>query len=133
MPMNITPYKGRAIDPTRPVKVYKNLTNGKWSIKQGSRVVAHADEVYLSKPRFEVNENGRQRVIRERKKYVHAFVTGYVAYDTHHLVGGTQVTYNPYHNSTFVKRTTGQPVHELHDHLAKLGCDGLTIIHNPFA
>ena len=132
MPMNITPYKARTIDLTKPVKVYKNLTNGKWSIKQGNHVVAHADELFLRDPYFEVNENGRQRVIRERKKYVHAYICGMLDTDITDVVGGSQITYNPYHNSTFVRRTTGEPVYELPKHIAKVGHTGVSVVRDYF-
>lgn len=63
------------------VAVYKNLHNGKYSIqcregKLYGKVIAHADRVHLRDVDFVVRENGRQKVIREKKKNVHAFVVG---------------------------------------------------------
>ena len=75
-------YKGRTIDPAKICRVYRNLHNGLFSVqqKQGNRwlVVGHVSEIVLRDVTFEVNENGRQRVLREQKKYVHAYVCGYV-------------------------------------------------------
>lgn len=69
-------------------QVYRNLHNGKcrddgskaavWSIKdkETGLVVMHADSVAISNPRFVVNESGRQRVLKEQRKNVHAYVEG---------------------------------------------------------
>jgi len=63
------------------VDVYRNLHNGLYSIKalegpHKGRVIAHANDVYLINPKFVVSQAGRARVLRERKKYVHAVVRG---------------------------------------------------------
>lgn len=63
------------------VAVYFNLHRKCFSIRamEGpakGRVVAHADDVILGRVSFRVSEAGRQRVIRERRKNVHAFVEG---------------------------------------------------------
>jgi hypothetical protein len=69
------------IDITRPVKVYRNLKHGKnatplYSIMQDGRVKARRHQVLLSSVVFLVLESGRQRVIQEKRKNVHAFVLG---------------------------------------------------------
>jgi hypothetical protein len=66
------------------VEVYRNLHNGKYSIKSltgpsKGLVVAHADEVWIDQPEFRVSQSGRARVLKERKKYVHAVVRGYLS------------------------------------------------------
>lgn len=63
------------------VFIYRNVRRGCWSIRSeggGNRgiVVAHADEVLLTDCTFKVSEAGRQRVLRERRKHVHAGVSG---------------------------------------------------------
>ena len=63
------------------VDVYRNLTKGCWSIrarrgKYKGKVVAHADMLNLWECFFHVSEAGRQRVLSEKKKTVHAWVTG---------------------------------------------------------
>ena len=83
----MTPYKGRTLDPTRPVRVYRNLHSRlgdgrRWSIRQGPHVVAHADNLHLVDVRFVVSKKGRQRVLEEGRKNVHAFAEGLlVEYD----------------------------------------------------
>lgn len=61
-------------------RIYRNLNNGKVSIKdkQTNLVVGHADEVWIDKPKFIVSEAGRQRVLKEKRKNVHAYVEGEV-------------------------------------------------------
>lgn len=62
-------------------RVYRNLNNGKISIMNAKTrlVVGHADAVILDHASFEVNEKGRQRVIEEGRKNVHAFVKGFIS------------------------------------------------------
>ena len=59
-------------------KVYRNLHNGKFSIQEKGTglVVGHADSVVMTDCEFKVNESGRQRVLKEKRKNVHAFVLG---------------------------------------------------------
>lgn len=123
------------------VDVYRNLHNGLYSIKSreaGTRglVIAHADRVWLNDVQFIVSDAGRARVLREKKKYVHAFVRGtlssffgmvrdvdvdlskvgewthmepeFQAMKEH----GEEFTYNPYRFSTFVDRETESELHD---------------------
>ena len=66
------------IDPTKKVRVYRNLHKKCVSVKQGGIVQCHATNVVLNDCKFIVNEAGQARVRREGKKYVHAFIEGYV-------------------------------------------------------
>ena len=96
------------------VFVYFNLHKKCFSIKalEGAmkgRVVAHRDNVLLFHATFKVSQAGRERVLREKRKNVHAGVCG-----TWHDSGtdnvtlssvkerGEVVTYNPYKYTTFV-------------------------------
>lgn len=96
--MNYLSYKGRKIDFNKPVMIYKNLHNGLFSVKQGGLVVAHLDSVLLVNVSFKVNESGRERVIREKKKNVHAFIVGYIVSVNHTPASLLKraITYNPY-------------------------------------
>lgn len=63
------------------VSVYFNLHRKLYSVRAEEgplrgRVVAHATDVLIDEPTFLVSEAGRARVLRERKKYVHAYVRG---------------------------------------------------------
>jgi len=115
--------------------VYFNLHRKTYSLKalegpHKGRVIGHADTLELCDCTFKVSEAGRQRVIRDKRKNVHAGVVGTVCVigdiaephvrhamrsEAHHVRYGTHpayepVTYNPYKFSTFVRRSTETPV-----------------------
>ena len=103
----IQPHKGRTIDPARPVQVYKNLHNGLFSIRQDGLVRGHAQELQLTHVTFKVSQAGRERVVKERKKNVHAFVCGIIcAETTSGSAAQWAITYNPYKYDTFVFKDT---------------------------
>jgi hypothetical protein len=64
----------------KQVRIYFNLrtktlslqtkVNGQW------KVTAHPFTAYLKNVTFKVSESGRQRVLKEKRKNVHAFITG---------------------------------------------------------
>jgi hypothetical protein len=92
-----------------PIKVfvYKNLHKNQFSIKalEGEhkhRVIAHRNEVFLTDASPKVSEPGRQRVLAERQKNVHAGIVGLWSDDMFELPEGPEITYNPYENKTFV-------------------------------
>ena len=62
------------------VQVYRNLHNGLISIQDLSTglVLGHAYAIDLEEANFIVREAGRQQVIKEKRKNVHAFVRGEV-------------------------------------------------------
>jgi len=84
--------------------VYRNLTKGCWSIKstRTGKVLAHADTLTMTDVVFKVSEAGRQRVLRDKKKYVHAGGYGTCEYFDFNRMDLVQVRYNPFKNSTFV-------------------------------
>jgi hypothetical protein len=113
------------------VYVYYNLHKHCFSVRavdgeQRGRVIAHAAAVRLADVRFRVSEAGRQRVLREQRKNVHAGVVGELTNLVLHGAepdqawldclaqfekDATAVTYNPYANDSFVERVTGTCVH----------------------
>lgn len=105
------------IDQGRPVRVFLNWKRGCYSIFQDGLVRASAREVRLADVEFRVREAGRQRMLRERRRNVHAFAVGrlvdYVHPDDPRRLaglGGRGVVYDPYRCATFVDRETGSPV-----------------------
>jgi len=104
------------------VFVYFNLHKKCFSIKalegdRKGRVVAHSNTVLLESCKFKVSEAGRQRVLREKRKNVHAGVTGVWIngdrVESHYeflSMVGRQVTYNPYKYLSFVIKATEQTV-----------------------
>ena len=75
------------IDTSKKVRVYKNLHKGCYSVKQGGLVKVHADNVTLEDVKFIVSKIGQERVRKEKRKNVHAFVEGFVV-DTRQAVCG---------------------------------------------
>ena len=66
------------IDPNRKVDVYFNLHKKTWSVRQGGKVVGHTDQISIKNAQYIVSKKGNERVRREKKKNVHAYVRGYV-------------------------------------------------------
>jgi hypothetical protein len=99
--------KGRTIEKGQKVFVYKNLHKGCWSVKdvKSGLVLAHCEEIELENATFKVSEAGRQRVLREGRKNVHAGVVGYYTGNSFELQdimkGMNMVTYNPHKFDSF--------------------------------
>lgn len=103
--------------------VYWNLHKNCWSVrsklKSGRRVVVgHLSDLWMTDVQFVVSEAGRQRVLRERKKNVHAFARGLIPIQVYPLsrtvlvrtndanivtTSPRMIGYNPYHYESFVK------------------------------
>ncbi len=97
------------------VAVYFNLHKETFRVRamQGAnkgRVIMHADRVTLKDVKFKVSEAGRQRVIREKRKNVHAFVVGELVSVDNRPIVGELITYNPYVYNTFVTAFDKTPI-----------------------
>lgn len=96
------------LDINKPVEVYKNLHRSCWSVRQGGIVRLHTKLLALQDCEFKVSEAGRQRVLREKRKNVHAVIKGtLMGWGVLRIYGGV-IRYNPYTMSTFTKN--GQPI-----------------------
>lgn len=94
------------------VFVYFNLHKKCFSIRslegpERGRVIAHRHIVFLKDVVFKVSEAGRQRVLREKRKNVHAGVVGQWHFDLSEqdlslMYRERLVRYNPYLYSSFV-------------------------------
>lgn len=94
------------------VEVYRNLHKSTWSIRNARtrRVQEHLDQLELVNCTFVVYESGRQRVIHEQRKNVHAFVRGEMVTSDSKERSKTapkRLRYNPYKCGSFV--VAGQP------------------------
>ena len=94
----------------RKVFVYKNLHKNCWSIKQDGLVKAHATDLSMWDCSFRVNQAGREKVLEEKRKNVHAGVIGYLDPHTRALDGRNPLNreyklamYNPYKYKSFVR------------------------------
>ena len=108
------------------VDVYKNLHKDTWSIRnrKTGRVVGHSDIVHITNAKFVVQPAGRQRVLQELRKNVHAFVRGTLSIckgerapcvDGRHYVwqefaNPKKIVYNPYESDRFRFKKSGKSV-----------------------
>ena len=93
------------------------------------KVIAYCDKLELDDVIFKVSESGRNRVLREKKKNVHAKIYGNlvrsnIIEDKYNLLekfksiiknvnlNNNIITYNPYKYSSFVKLPNEVPINE---------------------
>jgi hypothetical protein len=100
------------------VRVYYNLHKHCLSVQaqtpKGWRVIHHCLGLHLHDPKFVVSEAGRQRVIKRRRKNVHAYVTGFLnlkkpAYFKEE--NACRVSYNPYKGAAFFNPANGENIY----------------------
>lgn len=109
----------------KEVRVYRNLTRKCYSIQhktdKGWRVLDHCIGITLADATFVVSTAGRDRVRREGKKYVHAYVYGRIVEPSGIFFNEfndperkiSKVFYNPYVEDSFVYED-GSPTFGLH-------------------
>ena len=98
-------------------RIYRNLHKQCFSIqkydksKRGYRLYAHEKEIFLPWAEFKVYEAGRQRVLLEGRKNVHAYIIC-ESYSTKipKLRSLTEVYYNPYSCESFLRKDHGSPI-----------------------
>ena len=104
------------IKKNRPVYVYKNLHKDCWSIKQHGLVKAHvprSESVAMWDCYFHVDIKGREKVLREKRKNVHAFVCGewdqkeYRSFKD--MMLWRKVSYNPKRDDFFMVQQFSDP------------------------
>jgi len=102
------------IDPTKKVRVYRNLHRKCVSVKQDGIVKCWTTNVVLKDCKFIISKAGQKRVRDEKKKNVHAFVEGYLAdvreADEQTGLTWTESYYNPYRTDTFQDKETGRSI-----------------------
>ena len=96
------------------VRIYFNLHKKVWSIKdkKTNLVIGHTKIIYLKNCKLVVSEKGRQRVLRDKRKNVHAYVDGIVAPQIHDFrqYNTGSFTYNPYKFKSFVHGNDFAPI-----------------------
>ena len=103
------------------VEVYFNLHRKLFSVRdcKTGRVVHHTQRIWIEDPEFVVRKAGREKVLREKKKNVHAFVRGtwfkvQSDFDVSRLIDhqacSDEVTYNPYKYDSFVTKHDAKPI-----------------------
>ena len=94
------------IDESRRVYVYKNLHRNCYSVRQDGLIKMHTDSICLYDAQFRVGMKGRERVLKEKRKNVHAGVSGYIDRDwdlqRFPPTNFRSVIYNPFKWETFI-------------------------------
>ena len=103
--------------PKGRVQVYYNLHKKCLSIRHKGKVIEHAQEVTLTDARFHVQQAGRERVLKQKRKNVHAYVSGklkesfwFTQAPKYIWTAKQRVAYNPYKYKSFVDKETLEPV-----------------------
>lgn len=102
------------------VKVYRNLHKNLYSVvamegPDKGKVVHHSEYVLLCDVTFKVRQGGREKVLREKRKNVHAFVIGTLKGLGPSSCGIEDrcivpITYNPYKHKEFVTKGLGREI-----------------------
>jgi len=103
------------VDLKRPVEVYKNLNRDCYSVRQDGIVRFHTHTICLKNVEYKVSKAGRQRVLREKRKNVHAVVKGTIVHSRELWYeklpfAADFVTYNPYKNDSFYVVGDGEKI-----------------------
>lgn len=108
----ITAYKERSVQVGQKVMVYFNLHTQLFSMKDAETglVLGHGTGIMLEFVEFKVQQGGRERVLRDKQKNVHAFVIGtYIG-----TCEAEKMTfpmrdayYNPYKQDSFTDKESG--------------------------
>jgi hypothetical protein len=103
--------------PKGRVQVYYNLHKKCLSVRHKGKVIEHAQEVTLTDARFHVQQAGRERVLKQKRKNVHAYVSGklkesfwFTQAPKYIWTAKQRVAYNPYKYKSFVDKETLEPV-----------------------
>ena len=98
------------------VFVYRNLHKNCLSVRsvKTKRVIAYVDFILLEDCTFKVSKKGRERVLKEKRKNVHAGIEG--RWVNKKIISlktklTSRVIYDPYKYKTFVNSKTLKPIH----------------------
>ena len=96
-------------------RCYRNLNTGNMSLTQQINkswiLIGHTDNVVIEYPRFYVSERGRQRVIKENRKNIHAYCEGIlIGMNPSTIPPLQEIHYCPYSQSYFSWKVTGTPL-----------------------
>jgi hypothetical protein len=91
------------------VDIYWNIHKKIFSVKdrETGKVIAHVGWAWLDDVKYVVQPAGRERVLKEKRENVHAFVRGFHNWDClppqdDDSFITKEITYNPYKHKTFV-------------------------------
>lgn len=111
--LKISSYRGRSLDPTKPVKIYRclNRTGKTFSVMQDGLVVGHVQNISLRDVKFKVNRSGKARCLETGQRNVHAFVEGVITDKSVSPSGvRARVSYSPFSEKGFILSGTTMEV-----------------------
>lgn len=99
------------------VAVYFNLHKDLFSVQSRhkdnyGKVLFHCENINLSKVKFVVREGGRDKVLKEKRKNVHAFCYGTINLECKQSVKNL-ISYNPYKANHFYYVNDSSPVYSV--------------------
>ena len=94
-------------------QAYYNLHRHLFSLRKSGKVFLHTDNAVFENVKFHVQKAGQQKVREEKRKNVHAYISGeHVALLPLSERGWEVAYYNPYICDTFEDKETGEPLTE---------------------
>ena len=105
-------FRNRELEVECDFEVYRNLNNKCFSIKQKGLVVAHADNFIIHSVKTKISQKGRERVLKEKRKTVHAVLVSNnfekVDKDSIDISKLDELYYEPYTLDSFINKRTGE-------------------------
>ncbi|WP_239631644.1 hypothetical protein [Paenibacillus sp. H1-7] len=105
------------LEPGQIVRIAYHAVKRCFSIRDAKtrRVIGYTDRIVLRNVSFVVSQAGRERVLREREKNVHAYVIGLFEPKLQQLSRErdgceAEAYYNPYYTLSFVNKSTKEPL-----------------------
>lgn len=104
--------EGREAEIGQRVRVYRNLHNDMFSIQspKTNLVIGYSKSIELSDARYVVRKKGQEKVRKEKRKNVHAYVEGTLLSFEPKESDLKAGYYNPYKTDTFVTEN-GEPLY----------------------
>jgi len=102
--------------------LYRNLHKNMFSIKYKQKVILRNNFQIMKEVNFIVHKNGQEKVRLEKRKNVHAMISGYLVnkddfkLEEYNLI---ELYYNPYITNTFIIKDTKKEIFEAKFVLAK--------------
>lgn len=103
------------LEENKKVEVYFNLHKKMFSIRDFKTkiVITHLDELNLKNVVFKVNQKGRERVLKEKRKNVHAYLIGdFTLKEENDSSNFKEAYYNTYKTKEFIDKESSQELRQ---------------------
>ncbi len=90
------------------VIVFKDIKNKRWTVWSQDRTkhLGYMDELFMQNVTFFVDERKRQKIIKSKKRFPHAWIIGTLSKKS--LKTNKQIVYNPYLFKHFVEKSSNK-------------------------